>query len=405
MSLLRPRPSGMQRASSPFAYRDLIKDLAAKVTDTLAADGGGSWLMRYQNRVRYRQVVSEQLDKLFMEEQLVLSRVDRHKLQVTIFSEICGLGPLDSLLDDDSVNEIHVNGPKNVYIKQATGMQRSEVVFDDPAHILCIFERFTLLAGNYTQNVAGLKWVTLPDGTHITAVIDSVSVTGPLLTIVKSAEGRADNVLARFGLTKEALKLLIDAVQNRRNLVLCGTSGSGKTALLNVLAKSIPAADRVIVIERGREVNIDVTNDLRLTLSDETQLTAVDLLRYATTLAADRVIIGELEGDETALWIEAINRGCQGSIAVVLARDPEDALTQIMQQCAQTLQTSSTDETVREFVASALHLIVHQARMEDGSRRVARISEITPHGTLHDRFVFQVSSAADGVIQGMLHEA
>ncbi len=405
MSLLRPRPAGMPRAASPLAYRDLIKHLSTKVAEALAADGGDSWLMRYQNRARYRPVVREQLDRLFIEEQLVLSRVDRQKVLATIFSEVCGFGPLDSLLDDDSVSEIHVNGPKNVFIKQAVGMQRSAVDFDDPAHILRIFDRFTDLAGNYTQSVAGLKGVTLPDGTHITAVIDAISVTGPLLTIVKSAESRADNVLARFGLTKAALKLMTDAVQNRRNLILCGTSGSGKTALLNVLVKSIPAADRVIVIERGREVNIDVTNDLRLTLSDETQLTAVDLLRYATTLAADRVIIGELEGDETALWIEAINRGCQGSIAVVLARDPEEALAQITQHCAQKLLTSSTGETVREFVASALHLVVHQARMGDGSRRVARISEVTAQGALQDRFVFQVSSAADGLIQGMLREA
>ncbi|MFN8529994.1 MAG: ATPase, T2SS/T4P/T4SS family [Anaerolineae bacterium] len=374
-------------------YVDVINLLKHRLEAAPPEESITSWTQVYKNQTRYRPLVYQQYETAVAEEDLVMARAEKAKLFETLFSEIYGLGPLDKLLQDGEIAEIYVNIAKNVYVKQGNAITRSSAVFDDEEHVTRVADRIFLLGGITApaDGTVPLKQeVILPDGTRVVRVNRPASVTGTLLTIIKSSVITRETVLTRFGLTQYAYNTLIRAVKDRRSILICGTPGSGKTSLLNVLIQEIPPEDRVVVIERGQEIDMEVTNDLRLTVSDQHGMSAHSLIEYAALLQADRIIMGDLEGSEAALWLEAINRGSRGSLATLLARSPEHAIRLLM------------DSASRDFIASALDLIVYQARLPDGSRRITRICEVEAQAALADRFVFEETANQEGRISGEL---
>lgn len=395
-----PRRPHVPSQSGGF-YVDVIKLLKARLEAVPPEESITSWTQIYKNQTRYRPLVYQQYETAVAEEAILMTRAEKAKLFETLFSEIYGLGPLDKLLQDGEIAEIYVNTAKNVYIKQGNSIGRSDTVFDDEDHVTRVADRIFALGGMTTpaDTVPSLKQeVTLPDGTRVVRVNRPASAIGTLLTIVKSSILTRETVLTRFGLTQRAYNTLIRAVKDRRSILICGTPGSGKTSLLNVLIQEIPPEDRVVVIERGQEIDMEVTNDLRLTVSDQAGANARSLIEYASLLQADRIIMGDLDGSESALWLEAINRGSRGSLSTLLARSPEQAIRLLMDSSMQ----QSRDSAARDFIASALDLIVYQSRLPDGSRRITRICEVGAQAGLVDQFVFRETAHQEGRVSGEL---
>ena len=329
-----------------------------------------------------------------------ISRDDRERLTGEIADDILGHGPLERLLADETVTEIMVNGPFDVWVERQGRLYETNVRFNDDSHLRRIINKMVAQVGRRIDESSPMVDARLPDGSRVNAVIPPLSLSGPLVTIRKFAKKRIDfDELVRLGtLTTETVEFLERCVQAELNILISGGTGTGKTTLLNALSTAIPDTDRIVTIEDAAELRLDQRHVLRLearpkNIEGEGEIPIRELVRNALRMRPDRIVVGEVRGAEALDMLQAMNTGHDGSLCTVHANAPRDALARVETM----VLMAGFDLPVRAIrgqVASALDMIVHLERLEDGSRRVTAITEVLRMEsdviTLQDLFEFRI---------------
>jgi pilus assembly protein CpaF len=341
-----------------------------------------------------------------LDQEAGISREDRAQLAIALADDILGHGPLERLLADDSVTEIMVNGPYDVWLERNGHLQKTAVRFSDESHLRRVISKMVAEVGRRIDESSPMVDARMPDGSRINAVIPPLSLSGSLLTIRKFGRERLDvNDLLRFGtLTSETAELLERCVQARLNILISGGTGAGKTTLLNALSASIPDSERIVTIEDAAELRLNQRHVLRLecrpsNIEEGGEVTIRDLVRNSLRMRPDRIIVGEVRGAEALDMLQALNTGHDGSLSTVHANSSRDALARV-----ETMVLMAGYDlplrAVRQQVTSALDLIIQLERMHDGSRKVIAITEVQRMEsdviTMQDLFAYEVDSVGNG---------
>ena len=311
-----------------------------------------------------------------------ISKDDRDRLVAEISDDILGHGPIERLLADDSVTEIMVNGPFDIWVERQGRLYQTTVRFNDDSHLRRIINKMVAQVGRRIDESSPMVDARLPDGSRVNAVIPPLSLSGPLITIRKFANKRLDlQEMVRLGtVQEETVDFLQRCIGAQLNILICGGTGTGKTTLLNALSQAISDSERIVTIEDAAELQLKQAHVLRLegrpkNIEGQGEISIRDLVRNALRMRPDRIIVGEVRGPEALDMLQAMNTGHDGSLTTVHANAPRDALARI-----ETMVLMAGYDlplrAIRQQVASALDLIVHLERLEDGSRRVTAITEV-----------------------------
>lgn len=327
------------------------------------------------------------------------SRTERTKLLKEIFDDVMGLGPLESLLNNDDISEIMVNGPYRVYVERKGKLELSNVAFKDNNHVMNIINRIVSTVGRRIDESSPMVDARLKDGSRFNAVIPPLSLVGPSMTIRKfSKKPFTASDLIKFGsLSPKMVSFLEACVKGRMNIIVSGGTGSGKTTLLNVLSSSIPNNERIVTIEDAAEIQLNQDHVVTLesrppNLEGSGQITIRDLVRNSLRMRPDRIIVGEVRSGETLDMLQAMNTGHDGSLTTAHANSPRELMSRL-----ETMVLMSGMElpvrAIREQIHSALDIVVQQSRMKDGSRKVVNITEVVGMEgdtiTLQDIFTYK----------------
>jgi pilus assembly protein CpaF len=342
-----------------------------------------------------------------------LSRAERDQITMDLADDILGHGPLERLLADDTVSEIMVNGPYDVWIERQGRLYQTSVRFADESHLRRILNKIVAQVGRRVDESSAMVDARLPDGSRINAIIPPLSLSGPLVTIRKFARNRLGfQDMIRLGtLTTETIEFLERCVQAKLNILISGGTGTGKTTLLNVLSEAIPDSDRIVTIEDSAELSLHQRHILRLesrppNIEGEGEVSIRDLVRNSLRMRPDRIVIGEVRGAEALDMLQSMNTGHEGSLSTVHANAPRDALSRI-----ETMVMMAGYEipmrAIRQQISSALDLIVQIERMEDGNRRVTSITEVQRMEvdviTLQELFTYKIEQiTGERVVVGSL---
>ena len=359
-------------------------------------------------RDRVREDISAKLG-----EESGISRDDRERLIASIADDILGHGPLERLLADDSVTEIMVNGPFDIWVERQGRLYQTTVRFNDDSHLRRIINKMVAQVGRRIDESSPMVDARLPDGSRVNAVIPPLSLSGPLITIRKFANKRLDlQEMIRLGtLDDQTVDFLQRCIAAELNILISGGTGTGKTTLLNALSQAVPDSERIVTIEDAAELQLKQAHVLRLegrpkNIEGMGEISIRDLVRNALRMRPDRIIVGEVRGPEALDMLQAMNTGHDGSLTTVHANAPRDALARI-----ETMVLMAGYDlplrAIRQQVASALDLIVHLERLEDGGRRVTAITEVQRMEseviTLQEIFAFKIENVlADRTVIGRL---
>ena len=385
-------------------------DLKTRVQNKLLAEIDPSTDISQTDEVR--RSIQGLFEQILAEENIVLSRPERHRLFEQITAEILGFGPLEPLLNDDSLTEVMVNGAKNIYIERKGKLHRVPVTFESDEHVMRIIDRIVAPLGRRIDESSPYVDARLPDGSRVNAVVPPISLVGPTLTIRKFSKNPITmEQLIQFGtITPEALQFMKACVEARLNIVISGGTGSGKTTLLNVMSSFIPSDERILTIENAAEVQLRQEHVVTLesrpaNIEGRGEITIQQLVVNALRMRPDRIIVGEIR-DEAALdMLQAMNTGHDGSMTTAHSNSPRDTLSRLE---TMTLMAGMDlpVRAIREQISSAIDLVCHQARMRDGSRRVTYITEVSGMEgdviTTTDIFAFEQTGVEEGKIMGRL---
>lgn len=385
-------------------------DLKTRVQNKLLAEIDPS--MDVSRTEEVRRTIQNLFEQILLEENIVLSRPERARLFEQIAAEILGLGPLQSLLEDDTITEIMVNGPKNVYIERKGKLHRVPVTFESNEHVMRIIDRIVAPLGRRIDESSPYVDARLQDGSRVNAVIPPISLVGPVLTIRKFSKNPISvEQMIQFGsVTNEAIQFLKACVEARLNIIISGGTGSGKTTLLNVLSSFIPSDERILTIENAAELQLRQEHVVTLesrppNIEGRGEITIRDLVINALRMRPERIIVGECRGGETLDMLQAMNTGHDGSMTTAHANAPRDALSRIETMCLMAGMDLPV-RAIREQMASAVDLICQQERMRDGTRKITTITEISGMEgdviTMTDIFVYEQTGVENGRIMGRL---
>lgn len=359
-----------------------------------------------------RRTIQDLFEQILAEENIVLSRPERARLFEQIAAEILGLGPLQPLLEDDTITEIMVNGPKNVYIERKGKLHRVPVTFENNDHVMRVIDRIVAPLGRRIDESSPYVDARLQDGSRVNAVIPPISLVGPTLTIRKFSKNPITiEQLIQFGsITHEAVQFLKACVEARLNVLISGGTGSGKTTLLNVLSGFIPNDERIITIENAAELQLRQEHVVTLesrppNIEGRGEITIRDLVINSLRMRPERIIVGECRGGETLDMLQAMNTGHDGSMTTAHANTPRDALSRVETMCLMAGMELPV-RAIREQAASAIDVICQQERMRDGTRKVTYITEVSGMEgdiiTMTDIFVFEQTGVEAGKVVGRL---
>ena len=359
-----------------------------------------------------RRTIQDLFEQILAEENIVLSRPERARLFEQIAAEILGFGPLQPLLEDDTITEIMVNGPKNVYIERKGRLHRVPVTFENNDHVMRIIDRIVAPLGRRIDESSPYVDARLPDGSRVNAVIPPLSLVGPTLTIRKFSKNPITvDQLVQFGsITGESIQFLKACVEARLNILISGGTGSGKTTLLNVMSGFIPNDERIVTIENAAELQLRQEHVITLesrppNIEGRGEITIRDLVINSLRMRPDRIIVGECRGGETLDMLQAMNTGHDGSMTTAHANSPRDALARVETMCLMAGMELPV-RAIREQVSSAVDVICQQERMRDGTRKVTCITEVSGMEgdviTMTDIFAFEQTGMENGKIMGRL---
>jgi pilus assembly protein CpaF len=390
----------------PFAElkNRIHQELIAKLGPQLFAEGAES--------DGIHDLVEPEAERL-LEAERGIARADRERLVEEIVDDTVGHGPLEKLLADDSITEIMVNGPHDVWVEREGRLYESAVRFIDGSHVRRIINKIVAQIGRRIDESSPMVDARLPDGSRVNAVIPPLSLSGPLVTIRKFSRRRLDlDELVRIGtLNRESVDFLERCIAAELNILISGGTGTGKTTLLNAVSAAIPDSERIITIEDAAELQLNQRHVLRLearpkNVEGSGEIPVRELVRNSLRMRPDRIIVGEVRGAEALDMLQAMNTGHDGSLSTVHANSPRDALARV-----ETMVLMAGFElpvrAIRQQVSAALELIVHLERLEDGVRRVTSIAEVQRMEsdviTLQDIFKFEVERVdAKGSVIGSL---
>ena len=362
---------------------------------------------RSKAEVEIRQL----LVQLLSEESAPLSLAERETLFAEVLDDVFGLGPLEPLLRDPSISDILVNTYKNVFVERKGVLERVTATFQDDAHLLRVIDRIVSRIGRRVDDSSPMVDARLADGSRVNAIIPPLAVDGPLLSIRRFPAERlkADDLVNLGALTKPMLDFLSHCVRSHLNCIISGGTGAGKTTLLNVLSSFISSRERIVTIEDAAELQLHQEHVARLetrppNVEGKGAIRQRQLVVNALRMRPDRIVVGEVRSEEALDMLQAMNTGHDGSLTTVHANTPRDALTRIETMIAMG-STNLPDKAMRQQIASAIHLVVQQTRLADGSRRVTSISEITGMEgdviTMQEIFVFEKAGInKDGKVVG-----
>jgi pilus assembly protein CpaF len=401
-----------RRVSAPSATPQAgsYYDLKTRVQNRLLAELDPS--MDVTKTEDVRKTIQDLFEQILSEENIVLSRPERARLFEQISAEILGLGPLQPLLEDETVTEVMVNGAKNIYIERKGKIHRVPVTFESNDHVMRIIDRIVAPLGRRIDESSPYVDARLADGSRVNAVIPPISLVGPALTIRKFFKiPLTIEQLIQFGtLTPEALQFLKACVEARLNVVISGGTGSGKTTLLNILSSFIPGDERIITIENAAELQLRQEHVVTLesrppNIEGRGEITIRQLVINTLRMRPDRIIVGEIRDDAALDMLQAMNTGHDGSMTTLHSNSPRDTLMRL-----ETMTMMAGMElpvrAIREQVASAIDMIVHEERMRDGSRKVTNICEISGMEgdviTMTDIFTYEQTGYENGKVLGRL---
>ena len=328
------------------------------------------------------QLVTHTLQGVLQRDETPMTTSDRLRVAQEVADDILGHGPLEPYLRDPDVSEIMVNGHDQIYVERAGILFPVDASFADEAHLRRTIDKIVARVGRRVDESSPMVDARLPDGSRINAVVPPVALDGSLLTIRKFAvEPLTIGHLIHFGtMTPQVADLLRCCVEGRLNMVIGGGTGSGKTTTLNVMSSFIPEDERIITIEDAAELQLRQEHVLRLesrpsNLEKRGEITIRDLVRNAMRMRPDRIIVGEVRDMATLDMLQAMNTGHDGSITTVHSNSPRDTLSRL-ETMVMMAETELSQRAIRDQMASAIDLIVHQARLKDGSRRITHISEV-----------------------------
>lgn len=339
-----------------------------------------------------------------------LSRVDKEMIIKDLMDEVLGYGPIQKLLDDPDVTEVMVNGPYKVFVERKGKLTLSDRVFVDDGHVMRIIEKIVSPIGRRIDESTPMVDARLPDGSRVNAIIPPLSLTGPTLTIRKfSRDPFTVDDLVGFGtFTAEMADFMRACVESRLNIIVAGGTGSGKTTTLNVLSSFIPETDRVVTVEDAAELQLKQIHVVTLesrppNIEGKGQVTIRDLVKNCLRMRPDRIVVGECRAGEALDMLQAMNTGHDGSLTTAHANSPRDTLSRL-ETMVLMAGMDLPIRAIREQVSSAIDLIIQQARLRDGTRKVINITEVVGMEddkiTLQDIFIFKQTGFEDGKVKG-----
>ncbi len=398
-SIQPPRQAYSAPPKDPF--QDLKIDLHKKVIAELAE-------LPQEKRDR-REPVAERIGdlvgRLIDESGRHVSRSDRQRIINEIIDEAIGFGPITSLLKDPEVTEIMVNGPHQVYVERGGRLELTPITFRDDQHVMHVIEKIVAPLGRRIDESSPMVDARLPDGSRVNAIIPPLALNGPTITIRKFFQDplTVENLLSLGTLTEEMALFLEACVRARLNMIVSGGTGSGKTSMLNILSSFIPADERIITIEDAAELQLRQEHVVTLesrpaNMEGRGEVTIRDLVRNALRMRPDRIIVGEVRSGEALDMLQAMNTGHDGSLTTGHANSPRDILSRL-ETMVLMAGVDLPVRAIREQISSALDVIVHMARLKDGSRKVTHITEVQGMEgdviVLQDLFLFE-QTGVDG---------
>ena len=398
------------RAKAPQGAREPFAELKTQVHLAVIGDLGPQLFNVSMDPAALRERVIVDIRRHLAAE-TTLSRDDRERLSKEIADDILGYGPLERLLTDDSITEIMVNGPGDIWIERQGRLYETTVRFNDDSHLRRIINKMVAQVGRRVDESSPMVDARLPDGSRVNVIIPPLSLSGPLVTIRKFSKKRltVDDMVNLGAVSAEAVEFLQLCVRAELNILISGGTGSGKTTLLNALSAAIPESERIVTIEDAAELQLHQEHVLRLearpkNIEGEGEISIRELVRNSLRMRPDRIIVGEVRGAEALDMLQAMNTGHDGSMSTAHANSPRDALHRI-ETMVLMAGFDLPVRAIRQQVSSALDLIVHLDRFEDGSRRISHITEVQRMEsdviTLQDLFEFKLDSiAADRTITG-----
>lgn len=389
------RTSGTKPADPLVILKGKIHEQLVSEIDSKLLKNADQEDQNQELKEKVGQVVQQVID----EKQLTLSRIESQVLLNQIIDEVTGFGPINSLIQDPEVSEVMVNGPKQVFVERQGRLELTEITFRDNEHVMHIIDKIVAPLGRRIDESSPMVDARLPDGSRVNAIIPPLALNGPTITIRKFAADplTIDDLIAFGTLTAEMAEFIEACVKARLNIVVSGGTGSGKTTLLNVLSSFIPADERIITIEDAAELQLRQTHVVSLesrppNIEGRGAVTIRDLVRNSLRMRPDRIVIGEVRGGEALDMLQAMNTGHDGSMTTGHANSPRDMLARL-ETMVLMAGVDLPVRAIREQIASAIDLIIQQARLKDGSRKVIQITEVQGiEGeviTLQDIFVFE----------------
>jgi len=330
-----------------------------------------------------RDQVTRVVEALLVEQGLQLTDLDRRRLIEEIRNETLGLGPIEQFLHDPAVSDILVNGHAQVYIERYGKLELTSARFRDDSHLMQVIDRIVSRVGRRVDESSPMVDARLPDGSRVNAIIPPLAIDGAVLSIRRFGVRQlfTNDLIRLNSVTTDMAEVLRGAVKAKLNLLISGGTGSGKTTLLNILSGYIPAEERIVTIEDAAELQLQQPHVVRLetrppNIEGSGEVTQRELVRNALRMRPDRIVVGEVRGDEVMDMFQAMNTGHEGSLTTIHANTPRDALARL-----ETLMLltgySLPEKGMREMIASALDVIVQVSRLSDGSRKVITIAEVT----------------------------
>ena len=380
----RPRVMGEMEPDPGAARAGRADYLAVKagLQERLLDEMGARHLLD-SDRQDVAAVVKDFAERAIESENVPLNDAERVRLAEELTDETIGMGPLAPLLADPAVSDILVNGPDQVYVERFGRLERTAIRFRDDEHVVRVIERIAARVGRRIDASAPMADMRLPDGSRVNATLPPVSIDGPTISIRRFGRRRLrrDDLIALGSLSGDMLAFLAIAVRARKNILISGGTGAGKSTLLGALAEVIPATERVVTIEDTAELILDQEHVVRLegrpiNVEGRGRLTTRDLLINTLRMRPDRIIVGEVRGEEALDMLQAMNTGHDGGMCTVHANSPRDAISRL-ETMVLLAGTELPSRAVREQIVSAIQLLVHVRRYEDGVRRIESIAEIT----------------------------
>ncbi len=377
------RPSSPRdRNDAPMTKQEkILYELKVKVQERLVADMEKRKVAATDER-QVRSLTEDIFNEVLSTESVPLTRNEKNALLEGILAEILGLGPIEILLGDESISEIMINGPKQVYIERKGKLVKTEVTFQNDAHVMRIIERIVSPLGRRIDESSPMVDARLPDGSRVNVVIPPISLVGPVITIRKFNKKplTIDDLVRGGSMSRQTADFLRACVIARLNIVVAGGTGSGKTTLLNVLSSFIPDDERIITVENAAELQLRQEHVITLesrsaNIEGKGEVTIRDLVINCLRMRPERIVVGECRGGETLDMLQAMNTGHDGSLTTLHANSPKDALSRVETMCLMA-GMDLPQRAIREQTASAVNVIVQQARLQDGSRKVTNIAEV-----------------------------